>query len=110
LVQTLVGGMPALNEVAFFHPASRTLLLTDLCFNYPPSESSWLRLYRRWIQDYEAKFTMARIIKLMVRDRRALGSSCDRILRWDFDRVTLTHGEILESGGKEAFRNAFRWL
>ena len=40
LVQTLVGGMPALNEVALFHPASRTLLLTDLCFNYPPSESS----------------------------------------------------------------------
>ena len=110
LVQTLVRGMPALNEVAFFHPASRTLLLTDLCFNYPPTESSWLRLYRRWIQDYEAKFTMARVIKLMVRDRRALRSSCDRILRWDFDRVTLTHGEILESGGKEAFRNAFRWL
>ncbi len=110
LVQTLVKGMPALNEVAFFHPASRTLLLTDLCFNYPPSESSWLRFYRRWIQDYEAKFTMARVIKIMVRDRRALRSSCDRILRWDFDRVTLTHGEILESGGKEAFRNAFRWL
>jgi len=110
LLQTLVRGMPALNEVVFFHPASRTLLLTDLCVNYPPSQSSWLRLYRRWIQDYEAKFTMARIIKRMVRDRRALRSSCDRILRWDFDRVTLTHGEILESGGKEAFNNAFRWL
>jgi hypothetical protein len=110
LEQILVRGMPALNEVVFFHPASRTLILTDLCVNYPPSESSWLRLYRRWIQDYEAKFTMARIIKLMVRDRRAIRSSCDRILRWDFDRVTLTHGEILESGGKEAFRKAFRWL
>jgi len=110
LVQTLVRGIPALNEVVFFHPASRTLLLTDICVNYPPSESSWLRLYRRWIQDYEAKFTMARIIKLMVRGRRELRSSCDRILRWDFDRVNLSHGEILESGGREAFRNASRWL
>jgi len=110
LEQTLVRGMPALNEVVFFHPASRTLILTDLCFNYPPSESSLLRLYRRWIQDYEAKFAMARLIKLMVRDRQALESSCERILRWDFDRVTVTHGEVLESGGKEAFRNAVRWL
>jgi hypothetical protein len=110
LAQTVVRGMPALNEVVFFHPVSRTLMLTDLCFNYPPSQSFWQRLYRRWIQDYEAKFAVARIIKLMVRDRGALRFSCDRILQWDFDRVTVTHGEILESGGKEAFRNAFRWL
>jgi hypothetical protein len=102
--------MPALNEVVFFHPVSRTLILTDLCVNYPPSESTLLRLYRRWIQDYEGKFAMARLIKLMVRDRGALRSACDRILQWDFDRVTVTHGEVLESGGKEAFRNAFRWL
>ena len=107
--QTLVRGMPALNEVVFFHPPSRTLVLTDLCVNFPPAQSFLLRFYRRWIQDYEGKFTMARIIKLMVRDREALRSSCDRILRWGFDRVTVAHGEVLESGGREAFENAFRW-
>jgi len=110
LEQTLVRGIPALKEVVFFHPASRTLILTDLCLNYPTSGSTLLRLYRRWIQDYEAKFAMARLIKLMVRDRQALKASCERILQWDFDRITVTHGEVLESGGKEAFRRAVRWL
>jgi hypothetical protein len=58
---------------------------------------------------YEGKFTMACIMKLMVRDPEALRSSCDRILSWGFDRVTVAHGEVLESGGREAFENAFRW-
>ena len=107
--QTLVRGMPVLNEVVFFHPTSRTLVLTDLCVNFPPTESFWLRFYRKWIQNYEGTLAMPRIIKLMVSDREALRSSCDRILRWDFDRVTVTHGEVLESGGREKFENAFRW-
>jgi len=110
LEQTLIKGMPALSEVVFFHPASRTLISTDLCFNYPPAESFWMRLYRQKIQDYDGKFCMARLIKFTVRDRQALKSSCDRILKWDFDRITVTHGEVLESGGRKAFQNAIDWL
>ena len=106
LEQTVVKGMPSMNEVVFLHPASRTLILTDICFNYPPAKSFWMRLYRQKVQDYDGKFTMARLIKLMVRDRRAFKSSCERILQWDFERVTVTHGEVLETGGKEAFRKA----
>jgi hypothetical protein len=32
------------------------------------------------------------------------------VLAWDFDRVTVTHGEPLETGGKEALRRAYAWL
>ena len=31
-------------------------------------------------------------------------------MAWDFDRVTVTHGEVLESGGKEAMAGAFAYL
>jgi hypothetical protein len=34
----------------------------------------------------------------------------DRILRWDFERVTMTHGDVLERGGREAVRAAFAYL
>ena len=34
----------------------------------------------------------------------------DRVLTWDFDRVIMAHGEVLESGGREAMRTAFAWL
>jgi hypothetical protein len=45
-----------------------------------------------------------------VRDRRATREALDRVLAWDFDRVTVTHGEVLESGGHEALRRAWAWL
>jgi hypothetical protein len=36
--------------------------------------------------------------------------SLDRILSWDFDRVIVGHGELLETGGRSAFRDAYAWL
>lgn len=42
-----------------------------------------------------------------MKDRRALLKSIDRTLEWDFDRVIMSHGDVLESGGKEAMREAF---
>src|SRR5262249_27558699 len=34
--QHVFRGAPFLNEVVFFHPATRTVLFTDLVFNLPP--------------------------------------------------------------------------
>jgi hypothetical protein len=36
--------------------------------------------------------------------------SCDRILRWDFDRILLAHGAPVERDGREVMREAYRWL
>ena len=43
----LVKGMPVLNEVAFLHRASRTLLLTDLAFHPTPASPRGTRLWCR---------------------------------------------------------------
>jgi len=32
------------------------------------------------------------------------------VLEWDFDRVILAHGAVLETGGKALFRAAWGWL
>jgi len=34
----------------------------------------------------------------------------ERILSWDFDRIVLCHGPIVESGGKTVFREAYSFL
>jgi hypothetical protein len=47
---------------------------------------------------------------VMMKDARALRASIDRILAWDFERVTVAHGEVLESGGRAALRASFAWL
>lgn len=104
----LVKGMPVLNEVAFFHPASRTLLLTDLAFHPTPASGLGTRVWCRLTRTGD--FGPNAVARLTVRDRAAARASLDRVLAWDFDRVTVTHGEVLETGGKEAFRRGWSRL
>jgi hypothetical protein len=104
-----VQGAPYLSEVAFFHPASATLLLTDLAFHPTSASRPGLRRWTR-LSRVRGGFGPNAVVRLCVRDRGALRASIDRVLAWDFDRVVVTHGEVLESGGREALRRAFAWL
>ncbi|MBZ0252227.1 MAG: DUF4336 domain-containing protein [Candidatus Methylomirabilis sp.] len=112
LDQHVVQGLRGLGEVVFFHKASRTLVLTDLLMNFPPStpETDWrLRLMLK-VDDMDGKLAFARLLRLLaVRDRAALRRSRDRILEWDFDRIVLAHGDVVGTGGKDAFRAAMAW-
>jgi hypothetical protein len=33
-----------------------------------------------------------------------------RILEWNFGRILIGHGEMVEFGGRKAFANAYAWL
>ena len=104
--QHLFRGATAINEVVFFHPASRTLILTDLAFNMTTAPQGRARLFC-WLVGATGHFGPHRIIRAAIRDRRAARESVRRILEWDFDRIIVTHGEVLESGGKQHFARAF---
>lgn len=110
LEQTVVGGAPRMGEVVFFHPASRTLLLADLVFNVRSVSSNVARLLMR-VNGMFGHFGPSRVARMFFfRDRRSLRVSIDRILGWDFDRVVMSHGEIVESGGRGLFDEAFSFL
>lgn len=102
-------GRPFENEVVFFHRASRTLLLCDLAFNFGPRAPLATRLLMTLLGGY-GKFRPTRIDWLLIRDRRAARESLERILEWDFDRIIIAHGEILERGGPAALRSGYAWL
>jgi hypothetical protein len=110
LEQHVFAGVPLLNEVVFFHRASRTLLLTDLAFNIPAGGLPGARLFG-WISGAEGRFGPHRLLRrFMVRDRAAARASLARVLDWDFDRVTVTHGDVLESAGRDGLRAGFTFL
>lgn len=109
LDQEHFGGLPMLGEVVFRHRASRTLLTCDLAFNLGPEAPLFTRLAFRMVGGY-GRFGPTALERLLVRDRAAARASIERILAWDFDRVVVTHGTVLESGGREAMRKAYRWL
>lgn len=107
--QLFFEGYPSANEIDFFHRRSRTLITTDIVVNVGP-EAPWLtRLAFRLLGRYD-DFGPSLLEKIFITDRAAARRSLERLLAWEFDRVTLTHGQILEQGGREAMRRGFAWL
>jgi hypothetical protein len=109
LEQHLVRGMPRMNEVVFFHPESRSLILADLAFNFGPDGPGWFALLMRAYGAWN-RFGPTRLEKALMRDKPAVRASLDRILEWDFDRVIVGHGRNVETGGRQVFHEAFAFL
>ena len=107
--QTFFRGRPYENEVVFFHRPSRTLILCDLAFNFGPRAAAPTRLLMKLLRSH-GRFGPSTLDPLLIRDRSAARRSLERILAWDFDRVVVAHGEILESGGRDALRAGYSWL
>jgi hypothetical protein len=97
-----------IGEVAFVHGPSRTLVLTDAVFNYGGDDLPRLsRLFMRANRAYD-RFGPSRIFtSFVIFDRDAFSASIDDLLEHEFDRVIMSHGRTLASGGKAAIREAF---
>ena len=109
LEQVFMRGAPKVNEVVFYHSGSRTLIVTDLAFNLAGGGSIMTRLFIG-IMGMAGRFTTSRFMKLMYRDRAAAAESARQVFAWDFDRVILTHGEVVETGAKEQLEPQLAWL
>jgi hypothetical protein len=107
--QVFFRGRPYENEVVFFHRASRTLIMCDLAFNFGPRSPAPTRILMKLLRSY-GRFGPSTLDPLLIRDRRAARESLERILAWDFDRVIVAHGDVLESGGRELLRRGYSWL
>jgi hypothetical protein len=107
--QTMMAGIPLLNEVVFFHRRSRTLILTDLALNIHHTPSQLARGYFRITGAY-GRLGQNRLIRLLTRDRRAARQSVEHMLQWDIERILMAHGDPVARGGKDAIRTLFAWL
>ena len=103
-----VEGVPSMEEHAVFHRASRTLIVADLLFNFGPDAPAWTRFLMLAAVGRKHDPGMARSMRMTVKDDAALRRSLAAIEAWDFDRIIVGHGEVVETGGKQAFANALR--
>lgn len=107
--QHLIGGMPKVDEVVFLHRPSKSLIVTDLVFNILEYQG-WLTGLIFRMAGTHKRFAQSRLFKSMVKDRAAAGRSAQHILGWDFDRVVMAHGEIVEQGARETLTGALEWM
>jgi Domain of unknown function (DUF4336) len=109
LDQAAVLGHRFVTEIVFLHRPSRTLIVGDLCFTVGDSAPAAMRAIARAAGRYR-RLSPTPMFRLGFREKAAARRSLDRILDWDFDRVMVGHGELLETGGRDALRSAYAWL
>jgi hypothetical protein len=107
-----VRGLRWLGEAVFVHKASRTLVLTDLAFNHEEKDFApgMERRMMRWNRIGKGFAPSRAFEHVFVKDRAQVMESIGKILELDFDRIIVSHGRILETGGKEALRQSFQLI
>ena len=107
----VIAGHSVLDEVAFLHRASKTLIVTDFIQKHEAAREGWLwRGVKRLAGILGRGGGVPVDIRLSVQDKTAARQSIDRILGWDFDNLIIAHGHCLQGGAKQDVSRAFDWF
>ena len=98
-----------LTEIEFFHRPSKTLILGDVCYNLGPEMPPKTRLIARLLGMY-GDLAVPRDLQRTMKNKAAGRRSVQQILDWDFERVIVGHGRVVEHDAKYRFHEAFDWL
>lgn len=101
-----LSGFDALNECVFFHSASRTLILTDTAFHFDESFPVSVKLATKVIGGYK-NLSPSLLEKIATSDKAKVKESVNKVLAWDFERVIMAHGSIIENNGKQKFKQGY---
>ncbi|MEL6494901.1 MAG: DUF4336 domain-containing protein [Cyanobacteria bacterium J06623_7] len=105
----IVSQIKTVNEIVFYHPSTKTLIITDSAFNFD-STFPWItQLTARVIGSYQ-NLKPSWLEKIAVRDKQQTQKSIDKILSWDFERVIMGHGTIVETNAKAELTAGYQWL
>lgn len=110
--QVVVPGGLGFREVAFFHPGSSTLVLTDLVLNLEADRMPLLvRPFLRLAGMTAPDGMPPPYLRLAVRLRRKdAAAAAERLLALRPQRVLFAHGAWFERDGTQALRRSLRWL
>jgi len=103
-----VDGVENYEEHVCYHRESRTLIVADLVFNFGPDEPMWTELMLKAAVGSEHNPGMSRPFKYSIKDKDAFMKSMECMMDWDFDRVIVGHGDVLETAGKAKVSSMLR--
>ena len=104
-----MAGYSPLNEWVFFHLESKTLVITDLAYYFDSSSSPVMQLATKLFGGYQ-QLRPSFMEKIATRDKVQVKQSIQKILAWDFERVIMAHGSILEQNAKQQFKQGYEWF
>ncbi|HXU63945.1 MAG TPA: DUF4336 domain-containing protein [Polyangia bacterium] len=110
LSQVVLRGTRVIREAAFLHRDSRTLILVDLVENLTPATRGtnlFVRVLYRALGMW-SRPGPAPEYRFPSRDQARVREGLERILAWDFDRVILSHGDLVTRDAKRIVARAWR--
>jgi len=110
--QELFSGSPLMEECAFYHKHSATLIVADLVENFSGQDFNyWQRFVAKGVGilapngktplDWRLSFMFGK------QDAR---KHLDRLLSWDPQILVMSHGEIVKENTDEFLTRSFKWL
>jgi hypothetical protein len=109
--QVIFRGSFFMEEVTFFHRASRTAIFTDLVQRFAPAT---LRGWRRWIMALDGLVgeggSTPREWRLSFWNRAAARRAKRTVLEWNPERVIIAHGEWIRDSGRAVLERALAWI
>lgn len=99
-------GIDLVNEWVFFHSKSRTLILTDTAFHFDDSFPLITQFAARVIGSYKS-LSPSLLEKAASTEKAKIKLVVQKILDWDFERVIMAHGSIIEHQGKQKFKAGY---
>ncbi|MGD1897542.1 MAG: DUF4336 domain-containing protein [Phormidesmis sp.] len=111
--QLIFKGSRFMDEVVFFHRASRTLILTDLIENFEREKVRDRSL--RWLLtlagnvDPDGKAPLDLRLTFLGNKAQAR-RSLKQLFQWQPEKIVLAHGHWYRTQGAAELKRAFRWL
>jgi hypothetical protein len=108
--QVLVRGSHIMREVAMYHCASRTLVLVDLIENFTdrtPNTGGTLKFWFKYVLRMWGNPRPAPEYRMGWSDRDAAATSLRQVLAWDFQRIVLSHGDLINREAHEVAAKAW---
>lgn len=103
----LIRGVPKFNELAFYDKESRALIAGDLCFNVLHPKG-WAAPILLRLMGLHKKLAVSPYFKFFLKDRERFATSMDKILKWDFDKIAMAHGQLVTAKGKQMLAKALK--
>jgi hypothetical protein len=105
----MIAGTPYMNEHVFFHAKTRSLIVTDLVFNVHECRTFMMKVFLRCVGAWK-NTAQSRFWRFLVKDRAAAAASARATLEWNFDRLVVSHGDVVESGAHDRLERALHWM
>jgi hypothetical protein len=101
---------PMFEEFVFFHVKTKTLILTDIMFNFHHF-GNWLQALIARVNGGYKKLAMTRLGRSVFRDKQGLRALAAKIHAWQPRNLVVAHGDMIVGNAAEQLREPLQaWV